>query len=48
MIKRICCVCKMFLGWKAGGGGITHGYCEPCYRAALAEIERLEPVRGKK
>jgi len=39
-MKRICCVCKKYLGEKPGPKDmITHGYCDPCLKIYMAEIE---------
>jgi hypothetical protein len=37
LCKRVCCVCKKVIGYKEGSG-VTHGYCEPCYKEAMAEV----------
>jgi hypothetical protein len=44
LCKRVCCVCKKVIGYKAGSG-ITHGYCEKCYKEAVAEIDAIRGNR---
>lgn len=36
MILRLCMTCKLVLGIKPGGDGISHGICDEC----RAEMER--------
>lgn len=45
---RVCCACGKWLGLarELGEGLVTHGYCDRCLAAALAEIERLSPDVG--
>lgn len=39
-MKRVCCVCKKFLGTKPSDvDGTTHGYCSKCADEALAELQ---------
>lgn len=51
-MKRICCVCKKYLGEKEGPKDmITHGYCDSCLKIYMAEIEadfkELDPCFAK-
>ena len=51
-MKRICCVCKKYLGEKPGPKDmITHGYCESCLEIYMAEMEaefkELDPCSAK-
>ena len=46
-MKRICCVCKKYLGEKPGPKDmITHGFCDPClkiYKAKMmADFEEID------
>jgi hypothetical protein len=42
MIERVCCVCGKHMGTKDGEGksGVSHGYCEECKKAVLAQIAK--------
>lgn len=47
-MKRICCVCKKYLGEKEGPKDmITHGYCDSCLEIYMAEIEADFKELGK-
>ena len=47
-MKRICCVCKKYLGEKPGPKEmITHGYCDGCLEIYMAEIEAEFKELGK-
>ena len=39
-MKRVCCVCKKYLGEVPGPkDAVTHGFCEPCLKIYMAEME---------
>jgi hypothetical protein len=42
-IRRGCCVCNIFLGYKNAEGisseKISHGYCDKCFDKLMKEIK---------
>ena len=43
MLKRVCCVCKVVMGYKEGGDGETHSLCssDACLRFMVGDDDTL-------
>jgi len=47
--ERWCCACGKFLGYgHTSDGQPTHGYCDKCYAAYMAELDKIEKEKKKK
>ena len=38
-LRSVCCVCGYVMRAGAPGAATSHGYCKPCYNAAMSKID---------
>ena len=39
-LRSVCCVCGYVMREGAPGAPTSHGYCRPCYNAAMSRIDQ--------